>query len=265
MDTLPSLPAGLAAFAALVAAGYALGIVGNVGGPLFVLILLSVARLPTTTAIGTAMLVSCLISLFAFIGHWRRENVVKDFALVTGAAGAAGCLLGALFSQRVPGRVLEPLLGFVVLVIPTIGLVRLARRTRPAAVAATPPIGPASHRMAGGAMGMVVGIFCGAFGLGGATPIAALSRLLLQQPMRLSIGSAYLAALCISLVGTAFYAVNGQIALGYAALLSAGCGLGVYLSTRAVSRIPDRLLEALMLATMVAMALFTLFDNWRAS
>lgn len=267
MQMLPSLLSGLPAFLALVAAGYALGIVGNVGGPLFVLILLTVAHLPMPTAIGTAMFVSCLISLFAFVGHWRRKNVVMDYALVTGIAGAAGCLLGALFSQRVPDRILAPLLGFVVLIVPTIGLVRLARRTRqsPAAAAAAPAplIEPAFHEITGGAMGAIVGFFCGAFGLGGSTPIAALSRMLLQQPMRFSIGSAYLAALCISLVGTAFYAVNGQIELGYAALLSIGCGLGVYLSTRAVSRIPDHILEALLLTSMVAMALFTLFGSWR--
>jgi uncharacterized membrane protein YfcA len=188
------------------------------------------------------------------------------YALVTGIAGAAGCFLGALFAQRVPDRVLEPLLGLVVLVIPTIGLVRLARRSRQSSLATADPaplIGPGFQEMAGGATGAIVGFFCGAFGLGGATPIAALSRMLLQQPMRFSIGSAYLAALCISLVGTAFYAANGQIELGHAALLSTGCGLGVYLSTRAVSRIPDRILEALMLATMVAMALFTLFGSWR--
>jgi len=127
-----------------------------------------------------------------------------------------------------------------------------------------PVSGPAFHGVDGGAMGMGVGIFCGAFGLGGATPIASLSRSLLQQPMRFSIGSAYLAAFCISLVGTAFYAAHGQIEVGYAALVSAGCGLGVYLSTRAISRIPDRILEVLMLTTMVAKALFTLFDSWRA-
>ncbi|WP_420475787.1 sulfite exporter TauE/SafE family protein [Noviherbaspirillum sp. ST9] len=265
---LPSLLSGVPAFLALVAAGYALGIVGNVGGPLFVLILLTVDHLPTTTAIGTAMFVSCLISLFAFVGHWRRKNVVMDYGLITGFAGAIGCFLGALFAQRVPVRVLEPLLGVVVLIIPTIGLVRLAKRVRPSpardVAGPAPMIGTAFFKAAGGGMGMVVGFFCGAFGLGGATPIAALSRMLLQQPMRFCIGSAYLAALCISLVGTAFYAVNGQIELRYAALLSIGCGLGVYLSTRAVSRIPDRILEALMLTTMVAMAIFTLFDSWKA-
>ncbi|TFW09272.1 sulfite exporter TauE/SafE family protein [Oxalobacteraceae bacterium OM1] len=264
---LPSLLSGLPAFLALVAAGYALGVVGNVGGPLFVLILMTVDQLPTATAIGTAMFVSCLISLFAFAGHWRRKNVAMNFALPTGIAGAAGCLLGAFFAQRVPDRVLEPLLGFVVLIIPTIGLVRLTRRTGQslAMTAATPAplIGPAFHGMAGGALGMIGGFFSGAFGLGGAAPIAALSRLLLQQPMRFSIGSAYLATLCISLVGAAFYALNGQIAFGHAARLSMGCGLGVYLSTRAVSRIPDRILEALMLTTMAAMALFTLFDSWK--
>jgi uncharacterized membrane protein YfcA len=263
MEMLHSLLLGLPAFLALVAAGYALGIVGNVGGPLFVLILLTVDQLPTTTAIGTAMFVSCLISLFAFVGHWRRENVVMNYALITGIVGAVGCFFGALFAQRVPERVLELLLGFVVLIIPTIGLVRLARRTRQSSVAVAPLIGPAFHEMAGGVMGMIVGFFCCAFGLGGAAPIAALSRMLLQQPMRFSIGSAYLAALCISLVGTAFYAVNGQIEPGYAARLSIGCGLGVYLSTRVVSRISDHILEALMLTTMVAMALFTLFDSGR--
>lgn len=266
MEMLSSLLTGLPAFFALIAAGYALGIVGNVGGPLFVLILLTIDQLPTTTAIGTAMFISCLISLFASVGHWRRENIAVNYALVTGGAGAVGCFLGAFFAQRVPARALEPLLGLVVLFIPVIGLVRLARPARRTLVApapsAPPMLKPAHQEMVGGATGMIVGFFCGAFGLGGATPIAALSRMLLHQPMRLSIGAGYLAALCISLVGTAFYAFKGQIDFGYAALLSIACGLGVFLSTRAVSRIPDRILEALMLITMVAMALFTLFHSW---
>lgn len=268
MDMLPNLWTGLAAFLALVAAGYALGIVGNVGGPLFVLILLTVARLPTTTAIGTAMLVSCLISLFAFIGHWRQQNILPKYALITGIVGAVGCFFGAYFAQRLPVSILQPMLGAVVLLIPSIGLFRLAKRaiasSSASAVSASqaPAIKPSLHTAAGGTMGAVVGFFCGAFGLGGATPIAALSRMLLQQPMRFSIGSAYLAALCISIVGTGFYAVEGKIDFGYAAFLSAACGLGIYLSSRMVSRIPDRTLEALMLTSMVAMALFTVFDSW---
>jgi uncharacterized membrane protein YfcA len=265
MELLSSLLLGLPAFLALIAAGYALGIVGNVGGPLFVLILLTVDQLPTMTAIGTAMFVSCLISLFASVGHWRRENIAVNYALVTGGAGAIGCFFGAFLAQRVPARALGPLLGLVVLFIPLIGLVRLARRARRTPVAAAPaapPMLPPHQELVGGATGMIVGFFCGAFGLGGATPIAALSRMLLHQPMRLSIGAGYLAALCISLVGTAFYAVKGQIDFGSAALLSIACGFGVFLSTRAVSRIPDQILEALMLTTMVAMALFTLFHSW---
>lgn len=266
MSMWPELLAGLAALLALVGIGYALGIVGNVGGPLFVLLLLTLGRLPATTAIGTAMLVSCAISLFAFVGHWRQRNVLLRYGLVTGVIGAVGCFFGAYFAQRLPVDVLQPLLGVVVLLIPTIGLLRLAKSAvRPSAAAAASQssvIAPGLHPVAGGTVGGVVGFFCGAFGLGGATPIAALSRMLLRQPMRFSIGSAYLAALCISLVGSTFYAVEGLIAYGHAALLSVGCGLGIYLSSRMIGRIPDRVLEVLMLTTMLAMALFTIYDGW---
>ena len=264
MPMLPDLVTSIPAFLCLVAAGYALGVVGNVGGPLFVLILLSVEGMPIPTAIGTAMCVSCLMTLIAVLGHWQQDNLRADLAWAMGGAGAIGCLLGAMIAVNAPVQLLEPLLGIVVMVIPVLGLVRLLRTKQRGDSMATVATAPSGQRSKGATIGAIVGSFCGAFGLGGAAPIAALSRIVLGQSMRISIGTAYVAALCISATGTAFYAFAGQIHMQYTMLLVAGCGLGIFLSTRTISLIPDRTLEALMMTTMLALALFTQISSWRA-
>jgi len=264
MPMLPDLMTMLPIFICLVAAGYALGVVGNVGGPLFVLILLSIDGMPTSTAIGTAMCVSCLITLIAVLGHWQQDNLRADLAWATGIAGGIGCLVGAAIAVNAPVQVLEPLLGVVVMIIPVLGLVRLVRAQQRSVVAANVPALPTAQRTKGATIGAVVGSFCGAFGLGGAAPIAALSRIYLRQSMRISISTAYVAALCISATGTVFYAFAGQINMHYTVLLVAGCGLGIFLSTRTISLVPDRILEALMMTTMLVLALMTHISSWRA-
>lgn len=264
MPMLPDLMTSVPTFLCLVAAGYVLGVVGNVGGPLFVLILLSVDGLPTATAIGTAMCVSCLITMIAVLGHWQQNNLRADLAWSMGAAGAVGCLIGAIIAVNAPVQVLEPLLSIVVMVIPVLGLVRLFRARRCADTAVIESVLPTGQRSKGATIGAVVGSFCGAFGLGGAAPIAALSRMVLHQPMRISIGTAYVAALCISATGTLFYAFAGQIHMQYTVFLVTGCGLGIFLSTRAVNLVPDRILEGMMMMMMIVLALLTQISSWRA-
>ena len=91
------------------------GLVGVGGGFLIVPVLTLVAGLPTRAAVGTSLLVIALNSLAGFSAHTSARLPPAEFLVPLVVACSAGGLLGSVFSERVPQRVVRR--GFAMLVI----------------------------------------------------------------------------------------------------------------------------------------------------
>ena len=254
----------------MIGIGYILGLVGNTGGPIFMVIILAVFQLPVKTAIGTGLLASLIAGIIAFAAHRRMNNVHYPFALLTGIAGAVGASVGASISLNVSDEKLKNILGVVILSVAVIGLTKTLLK-KPSKTKAECDLDETKNKLKpninfnGKAksiscfLGLSVGSACGILGLSGASPLSVLFRTLLDYPMRICIGSAYLAATIISLSGFAHYAVKGQVDLVYGLVLSLGTGAGIYLSTKTIKIIADKQLTIVVLIFTVIMATFTFF------
>lgn len=252
----------------MIGIGYILGLVGNTGGPIFMVIILGVFQLPVKIAIGTGLLASLIAGLIAFVAHRRMSNIHYPFALLTGIAGALGASIGANVSLNVPDEKLKNILGIVILSVAIIGLTKTLLKKKHKTEAEDdldesklkPSINfNGKAKSISFLLGLSVGSACGILGLSGASPLSVLFRTLLDYPMRICIGSAYLAATIISFSGFAHYAAKGQIDLVYGLVLSLGTGAGIYLSTKTIKIIADKQLTIAVLIFTVIMATFTFF------
>jgi uncharacterized membrane protein YfcA len=84
----------LAAFAGLL-----LGVIGDGGGGLYVLLLTFVLSLPVERAIGTALALSTVTAFAGVVGHWRNGNVDRQSAVYLGPPAVFGVVGGAFIIQ----------------------------------------------------------------------------------------------------------------------------------------------------------------------
>ncbi|MBU6457572.1 MAG: sulfite exporter TauE/SafE family protein [Bradyrhizobium sp.] len=104
----------------VVAVGIIIGFIGAVmgigGGFILVPIMIYLLRVPTSTVIGTSMVLTLVTMVFATILHAATNHLVDAvLALILMTGGVTGAQFGARASQRIRGEHLRLLLGLLVL------------------------------------------------------------------------------------------------------------------------------------------------------
>ena len=93
------------------------GLLGIGGGFLIVPALYFLAKLPVKTAVGTALVIIMINSLFSFLTSYSSMNL-DWFLLVKFSLGAIiGIVNGTRLSQKIPGDYLKKIFGWFVLSI----------------------------------------------------------------------------------------------------------------------------------------------------
>jgi len=93
------------------------GLLGIGGGFLIVPALYFLAKLPVKTAVGTALVIIMINSLFSFLTSYSSMNL-DWFLLVKFSLGAIiGIVIGTRLSQKIPGDYLKKIFGWFVLSI----------------------------------------------------------------------------------------------------------------------------------------------------
>jgi uncharacterized membrane protein YfcA len=87
------------------------GVIGVGGGIFLVPIMVLGFGVPQHVAQGTSLAAIIPTSLVGAITHQRQGNLVLSAALVMGAAGVAGVVLGALLALQLPVQVLGRVFG----------------------------------------------------------------------------------------------------------------------------------------------------------
>lgn len=95
--------------------GLLTGMVGVGGGFIIVPTLTLFSRLPTRAAVGTSLMVISLSSLAGFTGHAAAFNTDARFVAGLIGACATGSVIGSVFADRIPQRILRR--GFAAMVM----------------------------------------------------------------------------------------------------------------------------------------------------
>jgi uncharacterized membrane protein YfcA len=216
--------------------GFASGLLGIGGGAVMVPVsywLILTMNVPPDIAIRIAFGTSLLVILPTVIsGSWRhnKEKAVRwKTALVLGACGLVGGLVGASLATHLPEKILKLGFGALVLTIALwMGLGMMPKLQREYAE-------PRENLRLVAACGFPIGVVSGLTGIGGGVLIVAVLVLALNFPMHIAVGTSVASIILASIGGIVGYIVNG---LGVPGLLPYSIGyvnLPIFLCLAATS------------------------------
>jgi uncharacterized membrane protein YfcA len=108
------------------AVGLTTGMVGAGGGFVIVPVLVLLAGLGMTTAVGTSLLVITLQSTAGLLGHLHRVHIDWPLTLAITALAITGSLAGARLADRIPAQVLRTSFGWFLTAMAALVLVEQA-------------------------------------------------------------------------------------------------------------------------------------------
>jgi len=221
--------------------------------------------IPSATAMriafGTSLLVILPTAISGTRGHDKRKAIRWRTALILGACGFFGALVGATLAAQLPGRTLEVGFGGLVLAVALwmgFGLMpKLMKETQE----------PRENFGLVAACGFPIGVVAGLTGVGGGGLIVPMLVLALNFPMHIAVGTSVASIIFTSLGGTVGYIVNGlgvpgllPYSIGYVNLpiwlcLAATSIPLAQLGARAAHVLPAKQLRYIFIASMVYVGL----------
>lgn len=224
------MDAALASTLALMSVvGLALGVFGGGGSILAVPVLVYVAGVAPSTAIGMSLAIVGVTSLVASLAHQRRGAVDHRVAALFGGAGIATAYLAAKLTHLASERGL--MLAFAVMML-GVGAWMLVGRRQPIAAAASSRLRPAAALIAGAAVGAVTGFL----GVGGGFLVVPALIGFARLDMRKAVGTSLVVVAINSAAG---FLGHGGSGMPYSLLvaLTAVATLGAVIGERAARRV----------------------------
>lgn len=241
--------------------GACIGMTGIGGGVLLLPVLTLGFGLPSTVAVGTAHLYSCLCKLPAVFFHFRQGTIrfrTSAYFLVGAVPVSVAVALwiteyaGDMDPADPAWRELQTnLRQFIAAVVILSGLLILWHMfMRPGSHTAAGPAGQhAPARVTSGkvclvaVLGAFIGGLIAATSVGSGILIVPLMIILFRLSAVDTVGSSIFIALVLTLTGSIIYAGSSQLDLAIAVTMAAGSLVGVPLGVRMSRRIPERYLQ----------------------
>jgi len=234
------MPTGAAALAvAGVLIGVLIGATG-IGGVLLVPFMVHGLHLPVQSAVAVALWSYLWSGLLAIGLYWRRGSIPVRPALWVCGASLPGALLGSAALAVVPGKVVEALIGGVLV----LGGIQTLRPPREHSERSPP--GPVLLA----ALGLVTGFASALLGAGGAFLLVPL-LVALGEPPLLAVGLGQAIQVPISAVATVANLHAGRIDLVSGTLLAVALGGGIAIGTPLAHGVSQRTLRRLVAVTML--------------
>jgi uncharacterized protein len=201
--------------------GLSLGGLGGGGSVLALPLLVYVAGLPPTQAVGVSAMIVGITSAVAVVMHARRGNVDVRTAALFGTAGVPGAMLGAHYTNVVSP---ELLLGsFSVLLFGVAAWMGFGR---------VPPPRPPRPWPTIALMGVGVGLVAGFFGVGGGFMIVPALTGLAGLEMRRAIGTSLLVIAMNSAAAMVEHINHRGVPLSTAVVFTAAAVVGALVGQR---------------------------------
>lgn len=181
--------------------GALLGLLGGGGSIIAVPILVYLLGMELKAAIATSLAIVGISSFLAAITHYHHDHVRFRTALMFGAAGCAGSVVGAEIGKSISDSMQLSLFAAVVFVVAILMLV-----PRHSSQAAPPHIESQRKLPFVLAAGATAGVLTGLLGVGGGFIIVPALALVLHLPIKQAIGTSLVVIGLNSTIGVLMYA-----------------------------------------------------------
>lgn len=244
-------------------AGILAGLLGIGGGTILVPILITLGYSPLQ-AVATSSLSIIITSLSGSLQNWRMGYLDFKRVLLLGAPAVITAQIGVLVATGLPQSLL--LLAFAILLALNIYLVgvrkRLAKQSTDASgePSGNTPINPTLARILTGG---IAGFLAGLLGIGGGVIMVPLQMLLLGETIKRAIQTSLGVIVLTAIASTIGHAIQGNVVWVGGIILGFGGLLGAQLSTRALPKLPDRVVSLLFRTLLAVLIVYTLWQAWQ--
>jgi hypothetical protein len=243
-------------------AGILAGLLGIGGGTVLVPILIALGYSPIQ-AVATSSLAIIITSLSGSIQNWRMGYLDFKRVILLGMPAVITAQIGVLVASNLPQSFL--LIAFAILLGLNIYLVgvrkRLARQsTETDGKGAERTLNPVFARVLTGG---VAGFLAGLLGIGGGVIMVPLQMLLLGETIKRSIQTSLGVIVLTAIAATFGHALQGNVVWLGGIMLGFGGLLGAQASTRALPKLPDRVVSLLFRTLLAVLIVYTLWQAWQ--
>ena len=235
--------------------GLSLGLMGGGGAIITVPVLVYVAQVPPTEAVGMSLAVVGAASLVGALMKARQQLIHTRAALWFSGAGIVGALSGAQLTPLVAPPVL---LGLFALLMVVVAVAMLRRREE-----ALRPL-PECRPWRCGLAGLGVGVLTGFLGVGGGFLLVPAMVVFARLPLKTAVGTSLAVIAVNSFAGLAgqwrHTHLDWTLTGGFLAAALLGMAAGLPLA----ARVPVRQLSRGFAWFVLAVAGFVIAKNWRA-
>jgi uncharacterized membrane protein YfcA len=247
-DALLALPFGLAI-------GLSLGLVGGGGAILAVPLLVYVLDQDVKQATTASLVIVGATALVGALDHARGGRVRFRLALVLGAGGADGALVGTALNRLASPDAILFLFAFVLLAA-AYAMLRSRDESH-----LERPLGSSELWLRALPAGAGVGVLTGFFGVGGGFLIVPVLVLLFGLTMQTAVGTSLLVIALSSAAGLGAHLATGGLDWLVAGAFTAGGIVGALAGSRFSAHLPAKRLREGFAVLVVAVAAFLLAGN----
>lgn len=253
--------------------GFCIGMTGVGGGVLVLPALTLFLKMSPVIAVGTASFYAFLTKVSATFHHVKLKTINWKISLLflAGALPANAVVSLWITHRETSLEFLHALKQFIigtvffcvgVMTLNLIGQIRKAksggtRKTLSERIAERPH----HSRILGLAMGVVVGGLIGATSIGGGVLIVPLLMILFGLEARRTVGSSIFIAVVLTLLTSLIYSKSGELDMATAVVMSVGSLAGVPSGSKLSVKMPDKILQAVVIMLIFISAVLMVFKS----
>jgi len=252
--------------------GFCIGLTGVGGGVLVLPALTLVLGIEPVKAVGTTSLYAFLTKISATFHHAKLKTIDWGTSLwfLLGAVPANTIVAFWISRQGTNEAFQHGLRNFIVGVVLFSVLVMILNVVKKSRQALETEERTLAQRINGHtvirnglsiAMGAVVGSLIGATSIGGGVLIVPILIILFDLPARRTVGSSIFIAVVLTLVTSLIYGKGGEVDKATAIIMAVGSLAGVYYGSRLSTKMPDRLLQAIVIGLIFLAAILMLLNQ----
>ena len=212
--------------------------VGGGGGFFFLPVLTLVLNVPAKTAVITSLVATLPICLVGSFGHYRKNNINFNVALILIAGGIIGAFTGAKITGWITEKQLKVAFGIYSILIALNMVSGTRKKQKPDNN--TEKEGAAGYGFLqiarGSSFGLVAGLITGTFGTSGTAPIIA-GLFSFKIPFKIVIGTSLIVVLVNTIFAVGAHFLIGRIDLTLVSFLTAGSAIGAVAGPKLLSKI----------------------------
>ena len=255
--------------------GFCIGLTGVGGGVLVVPALTLMLKMNPVMAVGTASLYSFLTKVSATFHHIKLKTIVWPISLLflAGALPVNAAVSFWVVRHKMSPEFLHSMKLFITgtvffcisaMTLRLIGQIHKDRtggtwKTLAERIAARPH----HSRILGVVTGAVVGALIGATSIGGGVLIVPLLMILFGLEARRTVGSSVFIAVVLTLLTSLIYSKGGETDMVTASVMSVGSLVGVPPGSKLSVKMPDKLLQVIVILLIFVAATMMVFKGGR--